>query len=193
MLSDIWMGLMFLLTVLHDVLGILEAFMSACDCHPSRVCKRLGIEKAQRACPLRTRRIPATVCGDLHDKFNRVTVLKQADILEKGAHLTEADKTEYMTNYNIGIHVIFGELVIRFSVYMRLPLKVCCVGHRALTKARTHLAIALVEYDNLPPGTVPHPRVEGLFSPGSDGRNQVMFFFAWCSSPYIAEHYGIAL
>ena len=160
---DFW-GFLKLISVLSSILSHIENWSQSCACHPATDCYRLGIpDKLRLQCPMRGRRVSEIATGALSRFVDEALEVGYQDLLQYAAHMPAESSAKLSHEFSAGKAFVLAEMQARFSCLTQLPLKLLCIGHPDLNTARTHLAIALVQYANIPAGQTPHPLSRKLF------------------------------
>ena len=160
---DFW-GFLKLISVLSSILSHIENWSQACACHPATHCYALGLPDRMRLqCPMRGRRVSEIAAGALNRFVEEALGIGYRDLLQYAAHMPAESSAKLSHEFSAGKALILAELQARFNCLNQLPLKLLCIGHPDIQTARTHLAIALVQYANVPEGHDPHPMCRKLF------------------------------
>ena len=145
-----WWSTMHLIKILEEMFGAIEAFMLTCVCHGKSDCEEMGIEAFRDICPMRGCNVCRMACNEHLEVFDRIGTTHQNRLIPHTVRLNEGSRHAVMANFTIGKNGIFAELSVRFNCTEHIPIKICCFGHPDKRKARTHGALCLIEYENIP-------------------------------------------
>jgi hypothetical protein len=122
---------------------------ASCSCHPYDFVQEFNLGADQFECPMRGRRAAEIACGELHELVETRLQLRFTRLLHALRGLTTQQRRVILDVFETGKANILDEFAIRFSCYKHLPLKLLCIGHYDVRKAREHLVHCLCLYQLL--------------------------------------------